>query len=91
MRNYRLVLILKRNLDKKEVEKLLSDVKKWAGDVKKDALKEVGEKKFAYKIGSEQSGNYIIWDFEAERVDSGFENKIKIQDNILRHLLVRVD
>ena len=91
MRNYRLVLILKRNLQKNEVEKTLADVKKWAGEVKNDTLKELGERKFAYKIGNEQSGNYLIWEFEAEKVVSDFENKIKLQDDILRHLLVRMD
>lgn len=91
MRKYRLVLITKRALDKKSNEKIITDVKKLAGDVKNDKLNEMGEKKFAYKIKGEQSGNYIVWEFEAEKVASELEPKIKLNDDILRHLLVRLD
>lgn len=91
MRKYRLVLILKRSLDKKAVEGLISEVKKSAGEVKNDKLTELGEKKFAYKIKKEQSGNYIVWEFEADKVSLDLESKLRINDNVLRHLLVRLD
>lgn len=91
MRKYKLVLILKRTLDKKTVEKVIGDIKKIAGEVKNDKLTELGEKKFAYKIGKEQSGNYIVWEFEAEKVSSELETRIKLNDDVVRHLLTRVD
>lgn len=91
MRKYRLVLILKRNLDKKAVDSLVAEVKKNAGEVKNDKLTELGEKKFAYKIKKEQSGNYIVWEFESDKVSLDLEAKLRINDNVLRHLLVRVD
>ncbi len=91
MRQYRLVLILKRDIDKKGVDDILSEVKELAGDVKNDKLTEMGEKKFAYKIKGEQSGNYILWEFEAETVSPELENKLRINDNVLRHLLTRRD
>ncbi len=91
MRKYRLVLILKRNLDKKAVDNLVAEVKKNAGEVKNDKLTELGEKKFAYKIKKEQSGNYIVWEFESDKVSLDLEAKLRINDNVLRHLLVRVD
>ncbi len=91
MRKYRLVLILKRALDKKEAEKIVADIKKLAGEVKNDKLNELGEKKFAYKIKGEQSGNYIVWEFESEKVASELEPKLKLNDDILRHLLVRMN
>lgn len=91
MRKYRLVLILKRELDKKLIEKVINEVKKTAGEVKNDKLTELGEKKFAYKIEKEQSGNYIVWEFEAEKVSLELEAKLRLNDNVLRHLLVRLD
>lgn len=91
MRKYRLVLILKRALDKKAADKIVADIKKLAGDVKNDKLTEMGEKKFAYKVKGEQSGNYVVWEFEAEKVAPELEPKIKLNDDVLRHLLVRMD
>ena len=91
MRKYRLVLIIKRALDKKAVDNIISEVKKLAGDVKNDKLTELGEKKFAYKIKKEQSGNYVVWEFEAEKVSLDLESKLRLNDNVLRHLLVRLD
>lgn len=91
MRKYRLVLIIKRDLDKKATDKILSDVKKLAGEVKNDKLTELGEKKFAYQIKKELSGNYIVWEFESERVSEELELKMKLNDDILRHLLTRLD
>jgi ribosomal protein S6 len=91
MRKYRLVLIIKRALDKKAVDNIISEVRKLAGDVKNDKLTELGEKKFAYKIKKEQSGNYVVWEFEAEKVSLDLESKLRLNDNVLRHLLVRLD
>ena len=91
MRKYRLVLILKRALDKKAVDAILADVKKNAGDVKNDKVTDLGEKKFAYKIKKEQSGMYIMWEFEAEKVSLELEAKLRLNEDVLRHLLVRMD
>jgi len=91
MRKYRLVLILKRALDKKAVDTILADVKKNAGDVKNDKVTDLGEKKFAYKIKKEQSGMYIMWEFEAEKVSLELEAKLRLNEDVLRHLLVRMD
>lgn len=91
MRKYRLVLILKRGLDKKVVDQVLSDVKKNAGDVKNDKVTDMGERKFAYKIKKEQSGNYLVWEFDADKVSLDLEAKLRLNEQVLRHLLVRVD
>lgn len=91
MRKYRLVVILKRTLDKKAVEKFTAELKKLAGEVKNDKLTEMGEKKFTYKIKNEQSGNYLLWEFESDKVGAELETKLRLNDDVLRHLLVRVD
>lgn len=91
MRKYKLVVILKRSLDKKAVEKFTAEVKKLAGEVKNEKLTELGEKKFFYKIKKEQSGIYLLWEFESEKVGADLETKLRLNDDVLRHLLVRVD
>ena len=91
MRNYRLVLILKSDIKKEAKEKLLADVKLWGGKIDKEKVTEMGEKKFAYPISKQLKGDYILMEFESEAVPSELENKMRIQNDILRHLLVRMN
>ncbi len=89
MRNYQLVLLLKRDLKKEAKEKLLGDLKKLLGSVKNEKVDFLGEKKLAYPIKSERSGEYIVMNFESDKVSDDLANRLLIKDEILRHLLVR--
>lgn len=89
-RKYRLVLILKSELKKEAKEKLLASIKSWSGKITNDKIVELGEKKFAYPIKGEKKGDYALFEFESESVSVELENKARINDDILRHLLVRV-
>lgn len=91
MRKYKLVIIFKRALDKKISDEILAEAKRLAGDLKNEKMTDMGEKKFAYKVKNEQSGNYLIWEFEADTIVPEMEIRLKNNDNVLRHLLVRVD
>jgi ribosomal protein S6 len=89
LRKYRLVLILKSDLKKEAKDKLLDNAKSWRGKVSKEVVTGLGEKKFAYPIKGNQKGDYVLMEFEGEAVSSELENKIRINDDVLRHLLVR--
>ena len=89
MRNYQLALLLRRDLKKEAKEKLLEDLKKFLGSVKNEKIDSLGEKKLAYPIKSERSGEYIVMNFESDRVSDDLANRLLIKDEILRHLLVR--
>lgn len=88
-RKYRLVLILKSELKKEAKDKLLSSVKSWAGKISSEKLTDLGEKKFAYPIKGAQKGDYVLAEFESDSVSSELESKVRIHDDVLRHLLVR--
>lgn len=88
-RNYRLVLILKSDLKKEAKEKLLSDVKAWGGKLSKDKVTDLGEKKFAYPVRGNLKGDYVLMEFESDAVSSELEDKVRINGDVLRHLLVR--
>lgn len=100
MRSYRLVLLLKSDLKKERKQGILKDVEKWAGrqilsggKARKSGngeIKELGERKLAYPIKRELKGEYILLEFEAEKVEAGLEKRIQMEEDILRHLLVRV-
>jgi len=89
MRNYRLVVLLKGDLAKTEREKMLSDIQKWAGDLKNVEVDNLGEKKLAYSIRGEQKAEYIVMKFGADALLGDFNARLEMHDNILRHLIVR--
>lgn len=90
MRKYKLVLILKSELKKDAKEKLLKDIVSWGGKLEKQEIKEMGEKKFAYPIKGDLKGDYVLVEFESDSVKSELEQKVRINDDVIRHLLVRV-
>lgn len=89
MRNYRLVLLLKNNLKKDQKEKLIGEVKKWTGGQKDILLDELGEKKLAYQIKHEKSADYVKLSFQADKVAADLDKRLIMQENVIRHLLVR--
>lgn len=92
MRAYELVLVLKPDLTEVTREKLLEKVKKWIteSEGKVDLVDTWGKKTLAYPIKKQKEGIYLLLNFWGEaKTFLGFEKKIKIEDNILRHLLVR--
>lgn len=91
MKKYRLVLLLKSDLKKDAKQKLIDDIKSWFGAIKNDKLSELGEKRLAYTIKSEKKGEYVSVEFEVESIKADTEKRIRIQDTVLRHLLVRID
>lgn len=88
-RKYRLVLILKSELKKEAKDKLVTQIKSWGGKISNDKVTELGEKKFAYPIKGVQKGDYVLVDFESDSVAAELEEKVRIHEDILRHLLVR--
>ncbi|HVZ12653.1 MAG TPA: 30S ribosomal protein S6 [Patescibacteria group bacterium] len=89
MKGYRLVLLLKSDLKKEAKDKLYDEIKKWLGDVKSDKVTSLGEKKLAYTIKHAKSGEYVVMNFESDKVTADFNKRLLIRDEILRHLLVR--
>lgn len=89
MRSYKLVLLLKSDLGKDKKKKLLDQVETWAG-AKDTKIEELGEKKLMYTIKREKKGDYVVLEFGSEKVEPDFEKRLVIQEDILRHLMVRV-
>lgn len=89
MRNYKLVVVLKGDLTKEKKKKMLESIETWAGatDTK---ITELGEKKLAYTIKREKKGDYLEMNFNSDKIDTGFEKRLINQDDILRHLMLRV-
>lgn len=89
MRYYKTVLLFKSDVKKEKREKFLQDIKKWIVDFKEKKIEEYGERKLAYPIRNERSGSYWVLEFEAPNIPKDLDKKILMNDDILRHLLVR--
>lgn len=55
-----------------------------------DGLQEWGKRRLAYRIKKKQEGHYIILNFQVESDKTiKIEQTIRLNDNVLRYLLVR--
>lgn len=87
---YELVCIFNPELTEKGklVKKIEDWIEKIGGKVKKK--EEWGRKELAYQIKKFSKGFYVFWQLKAEpsKINNLFP-KIKLEENIIRHLLVR--
>ncbi|MBI4084841.1 MAG: 30S ribosomal protein S6 [Candidatus Levybacteria bacterium] len=89
MRLYDLVLVLKTSLSDAQRKKLLDDVRHKLVDVRIKE-EEWGQKPMAYKIKQELAGFYHVMHLESEKgLDSELDKRLRANENILRHLLLR--
>ena len=84
-----MALLLRRDLKKEAKEKLLEDLKKFLGSVKNEKIDSLGEKKLAYPVKRERSGEYVVLSFESDSVAQDFSKRVGIREEVLRHLLIR--
>jgi len=55
-------------------------------------FKELGDKKLAYPIKKETTGSYYLMIVEADNnAINEFDRKIKLDENVIRHLIIRKD
>lgn len=90
MRNYQLVLVIKKSLTDANRKKLLETVKEWLKGVKFTKEEEWGEKPLAYTIARESSAFFVNYLFEVkEELAKDIEKRLTNNDDIIRHLLLR--
>lgn len=92
MNSYYLTLVLKVDLEEKDRKALLDGIVKkltgGEGKVEKEDL--WGEKALAYPIKRQTKGYYAHFEIEADPKDAkGLDKSLKVEEDILRYLLVR--
>ena len=91
MRLYELVLVLKTSLSEADRKKTLETIKGLVKDLKVASEEDWGQKPLSYKIKKEIAGVYHMMKLEGESaVPADFEARLLRNENVLRHLLVRV-
>lgn len=92
MRNYDLTLILSIGLDKETQEKILAKIKKIIEDAggKIGKIDEWGKRQLSYPIKKQKEGTYLNLALELPGKEAkALEEKLKLEETVLRHLLVR--
>ncbi len=94
LRDYELVLIISPEASEEESETILSNVSKIidrdGGGV--SHVERWGKRKLAYPIGRFTEGSYVLTRFKLRpSLGSELEAKLGISEEILRHLLIRLN
>ncbi len=91
--NYELIFILKPDLTEEKIESSIENVKKFItgkGGVIADAQK-WGKRRLAYPIKHAAEGYFTLLKFQAKPgFNRELETSLRISEDVLRHLLVKV-
>lgn len=89
MNNYALTLVLRPDIDEGTRKEILEAVTKRFGSLEKEDL--WGVRDLSYPIKKQTKGWYGHYQFMAEpETILSLDNSLKLEENILRYLLVRV-
>lgn len=94
MTKYEIMFIVKSTLDENTIKKTSEDLQKLINIKPSKVLemKEMGRKKLAYPIKKEVSGHYYVMTVLAtHEVISEFDRKVSINENVLRHLIIKIE
>jgi ribosomal protein S6 len=89
MRDYTLILVVKSDSKKERKDALMNDVQKWIGKIEDSKIESLGERKLAYQIKKQKTGEYLTLKFKADTIPTDVNGKILLQEDVLRHLLVK--
>ena len=94
MKKYEVMFIVKSAQESADIKKCAESMKTIVTDNKGKVVEfnELGEKKLAYPIKKEMNGYYYVMQVEANKeAITEFDRKVKLDENILRHLIIRLD
>mgnify|MGYP005780751753 CR=1 FL=1 len=94
MTNYEIMFIVKPDLEEATIKKEAESLKKVLTDAKCKITEEkaMGQKELAYEIKKYKNGYYFLYVVEAtNEAISEFDRLARLNENILRHLIIRVD
>lgn len=94
MRNYELMYIIKTNVDDEKrpevIEKYKQIITNNGGEIVN--LDEWGKRRLAYEVDKNREGYYVLMNFKSSvEACQELERLIKIDEAILKHLVVRLE
>ena len=94
LHDYELIYIINPEITDEKLETTVSSISQYVTDRKGnvDKVDRWGKKKLAYPIKRHLEGNYILMRFKMDpALSKELETKLRITDDVLRHLLITVD
>lgn len=95
MKKYEIMFIVKPDLEEANIKEVANSMKKVLEDknAKVVDVKEMGQKELAYEINKYQTGYYFLLTIETENNEATkeFDRVSLINENILRHLIVKIE
>ncbi len=94
MNKYEIMFIVKPDLEETVIKKEADSLKKVLTDKKVKMIEEkaMGQRELAYEIKKYKNGYYFLFVVEAPaEATAEFDRLARINENILRHLIVRVE
>lgn len=94
MKNYEMMFIVKATIDEEAVKTVVENTKAIITSMKGEITdsKELGNKKLAYPIKKEITGYYFVLNFSgSEEIINELDRKSRIDENMLRHMIIRLD
>ncbi|MCL4390122.1 MAG: 30S ribosomal protein S6 [Patescibacteria group bacterium] len=91
MRDYELTVLLAPTLTQKELDKAVKDLTDLIADqgAKIKSKKDPAKKPLAYEVGKQREAFYLYFEVSmAPDKVSTVDKKLRLMDNVLRHLLV---
>jgi len=94
MRDYEIMYIIRPDIEEEAQTSLIERFNSILTDngAEIDKVDEMGKRRFAYEINNYRDGFYIVINFKGdENAVNEFDRQAKFSDDILRHMVVRVD
>lgn len=95
MRKYEIMFIVKPDLEEASIKEVFESMKGVLESKKAKILesKEMGQRELAYEINKYKNGYYFYFLIEEEDAEAinEFDRLALINENVIRHLIVRID
>ncbi len=94
MNKYEITFIIRPDIEEAQIKKIAEDMKKVLTDGKANIIEEkaMGQRELAYEINKFQTGYYYLYVVEAStEAVKEFDRVVRINENLLRHLIVKVE
>jgi small subunit ribosomal protein S6 len=93
MRKYEIIYIVKPTIDDERRAAILEEAKKIIeNDGSVSEVEEMGKRRLAYEIKKNTEGFYTVISYEAEvSVNPILKKKFKLNEDVIRDLIIRVD
>lgn len=95
MKKYEIMFIVRPDLDEASIKQVAENMKSSIVNFgsKVTEVKEMGQRELAYEINKYKNGYYFLFNVEAEDANAikEFDRLSLISEDIIRHLIVRVE